>query len=163
MTYKSSYAKITLWYTYVPMSLKGLKNIRQLNPLKSTGPDGILIKYITMNALIIVPVLTRLYNSCISTGTYPRILKIGQVVPIHKGDDKDQCCNYRPISLFSSFSKIFEKCLYERIYSYLNKNKILPPVQFDFKQKSSTSDAVRQLFDNFAENINKTIYLCCAY
>ena len=25
MTYKSSYAKITLWYTYVPMSLKGLK------------------------------------------------------------------------------------------------------------------------------------------
>ena len=39
-----------------------------------------------MSALIIAPVLTRLYNSCISTGTYPRILKIGQIVPIHKGD-----------------------------------------------------------------------------
>ena len=51
--------------------------------------------------------------------------------------------------------KIFEKCLYERIYSYLNKNKILTPVQFGFKQNSSTSDAVRQLFDNFAENIDK--------
>ena len=49
-----------------------------------------------MSALIIAPVLTRLYNSCISTGTYPRILKIGQIVPIHKGDAKDQCCNYRP-------------------------------------------------------------------
>ena len=96
-----------------------------------------------MSPLIIAPVLTRLYNSCISTGTYPRILKIGQIVPIHKGDAKDQCCNYRPISLLSSFSKIFEKCLYERIYSYLNKNKILTPVQFGFKQNSSTSDAVR--------------------
>ena len=62
-----------------------LKHIRQLNPLKSTGPDGIPIKYIAMSALIIAPVLTRLYNSCISTGTYPRILKIGQIVPIHKG------------------------------------------------------------------------------
>ena len=46
-----------------------LKHIRQLNPSKSTGPDGIPIKYIAMSALIIAPVLTRLYNSCISTGT----------------------------------------------------------------------------------------------
>ena len=52
-----------------------LKHTRQLNPSKSTGPDGIPIKYIAMNALIIAPVLTRLYNSCISTGTYPRILQ----------------------------------------------------------------------------------------
>ena len=105
-----------------------LKYIRQLNPSKSTGPDGIPIKYITMSALIIAPVLTRLYNSCISTGTYPRIPKIRQIVPIYKGDAKNQCCNYRPLSILSSFSKIFEKCLYERIYSYLNKNKILTPV-----------------------------------
>ena len=41
-----------------------LKHIRQLNPSKSTGPDGIPIKYIAMSALIIAPVLTRLYNSC---------------------------------------------------------------------------------------------------
>ena len=67
-----------------------LKRIRQLNPSKSTGPDGIPIKYIVMSALIIAPVLTRLYSCCISTGTYFRILKIGQIVPIHKGDAKDQ-------------------------------------------------------------------------
>ena len=140
-----------------------LKYIRQLNPSKSTGVDGIPIKYIAMSALIIAPVLTRLYNSCISTGTYPRILKIGQIVPIHKDDAKDQCCNYRPISLLSSFSKIFEKCLYERIYYYLNKNKILTPVQFGFKQNSSTSDAVRQLFDNFAENIDQKKYTCAVF
>ena len=66
-----------------------LKHIRQLNLSKSTGPDGIPINYVAMSALIIAPVLTRLYSSCISTGTYPRILKIGQIVPIHKGDTKD--------------------------------------------------------------------------
>ena len=104
-----------------------LKHIKQLNPSKSTSLDGIAIKYIAMNALTIALVLTRLYNNCISTWTYPRILKIGQIVPIHKGEPKDQCCNYKPIFLLSSFSKIFEKCLYKRIY-YLNKNKILTPV-----------------------------------
>ena len=122
-----------------------LKHIRQLNPSKSTGPDGIPIKYIAISALIIAPVLTKLYNNCISTGTYPRILEIGQIVPIHKGDAKDQCCNHGPISLLSSFNKIAEKCLYERIYSYLNKNKILTPVKFGFKQNSSTPDAAKAI------------------
>ena len=66
------------------------------------------------------------------------------------------------MSLLSSFSKIFEKCLYKRIYSYLNKNKILKPVQFGFKQNSSTADAVRQLFDNSIENIDqKNIFVLC--
>ena len=95
-----------------------------------------------MSALIITPVLTRIYNSCISIRTHPKLLKIGQIVPICKGDAKDQYFNYKPISLLSSFSKIFEKCLYERIYSYLNKNKMLTPVQFGFKQNFSTLDAV---------------------
>ena len=96
-----------------------------------------------MSALIKALVLTRMYNNCISIGMYLSILKIVQIVLIHKGDAKDQCCNYRPISLLSSFSKIVEKCLYKRIYFYLNKNKILTLVQFGFKQDSSTSDAVR--------------------
>ena len=39
-----------------------LKHIRQLSPSKSTGPNGIFIKYIAMSALIIAPVLTRLYD-----------------------------------------------------------------------------------------------------
>ena len=115
-----------------------------------------------MSVLIIAPVLTRLYNSCISIGTYPRILKIGQIVPMHKSDAKDQCCNYRPIPLLCLFSKIFKKCLYERIYSYLNKNKILTPVQFGFKQ-NSTPDAVRQLFDKLAENIDQKKSTCAVF
>ena len=53
--------------------------------------------------------------------------------------------------------------MYERIYSYLNKNKILTPVQFGFKQNFSTSDAVRQLFDNFAENIDQKKYTCAVF
>ena len=60
-----------------------LEYIRQLNPSKSTGPDGIPLKYITMSALIIAPVLTRLYNSCISTGTNP-ILKVDKFLKLDK-------------------------------------------------------------------------------
>ena len=83
-----------------------LKQIRQLNLSKGIGPDGIPIKYITMSALIIAPVLTTFDENCVSTGSYPCILKIGQIVSIHEGDVKDQCCNYRPISLLTIYTHV---------------------------------------------------------
>ena len=68
-----------------------------------------------------------------------------------------------PYLYLAHLLRSLKKCLYEKIYSYLNKNKILTPFQFGFKQNSSTSDAVRQLFDNFAENINQKKYTCAVF
>ena len=86
-----------------------------------------------MSMNIIAPLLAKLYNQCIIEGTFPSILKIAQVVPIFKNGPKEKCCNYRPISLLSLFSKIFEKCIYEQllntIYLHLinlDSNKISP-------------------------------------
>ena len=71
------------------------------------------MKYLKMSAQIIAPILTELYNNCIKARSYPEILKSGHTVPTHKSGAKDQCSNYRPTSLLSPLSKLFEKCLYE--------------------------------------------------
>jgi len=70
-----------------------------------------------LSSQIIAPILTDIYNKCVESGSYPDILEIAQVVPIHKNGPKDQCCNYRPISLLSPFTKIFKKCLHDRLHS----------------------------------------------
>ena len=67
-----------------------------------------------MASCIIATTLTKLYNYCIE-GTFPDILKIAEVQPIYKKGPKDICENYRPISLLSPFSKIFEKCIHHRL------------------------------------------------
>jgi len=61
-----------------------LSHIKQFNPAKSTGPEGISLKFITMGAEIIAPILVNLYNESIKIDTYPNILKIAQIVPLHK-------------------------------------------------------------------------------
>ena len=65
-------------------------------------------KYLKIAAPIIAPILAIIFNDCLKHGIYPDILKIAQVVPIHKAEAKDVCTNYRPISLLSQFNKILK-------------------------------------------------------
>ena len=50
--------------------------------------------------------------------------------------------NYRPISLFPSISKIFEKAVHKRLYSFCETQNILYENQYGFRPKHSTIDAV---------------------
>ena len=83
-------------------------HIKGLDSSKSTEIDGIPIKYIKMAATVITPKLTQLFNICINKGYFPQALKIAKIVPIFKKGNRENCCNYRPISILSPFAKIFE-------------------------------------------------------
>ena len=122
--------------------------------MKSAGPEGIPLKFIKLTNVIITPVLVEIFNKCIVNGVYPNSLKIGQIFPIHKSGPKNLCNNYRPISLLSPFSKIFEKCIYDQLYCYLQEFKSLSPNQFGFTKGRSTAHAVRQLCNEFVDNLD---------
>ena len=51
-------------------------------------------------------------------GIFPDVLKIGKITPIYKKDDKELFENYRPVSTLPIFGNIFEKVIYERLYSF---------------------------------------------
>ena len=85
-------------------------------------------------------------------------MKVAEVIPIFKQSNKMNCSNYRPISLLSSFSKIFEKIVYKRVYSYLLKSKLLSPNQFGFQCGVSTSYAISAVYDDLLNNADKKYY-----
>ena len=53
--------------------------------------------------------LTFIINLSLKTGVFPESLKIAKVIPIFKQGSRLLCNNYRPISVLSVLSKIFEK------------------------------------------------------
>ena len=130
---------------------------------KSTGKFGIPVKYIKIAVDVISPILTKIYNQCIITGSFPDVLKVAEVIPIHKAGPKDICSNYRPISLLSPFAKIFEKCLHFQLYNYFTRNNLLNKNQYGFVKKSSTSDAVLDIYNQILQNLNEKKITCSIF
>ena len=61
--------------------------------------------------------------------------------PIFKNGSKQDISNYRPISLLTTFSKVFEKIIYNRLCKHFEINGILAHEQFGFRKQHSTEQA----------------------
>jgi len=109
---------------------------------KSINLDSVPVKVIKYLSPIISGVLSFLINKCFLDGKFPDIFKTARIVPIYKGGDAENISNYRPISILNNFSKIFEKCMYRRLYSYLCSNNILSERQFGFRRGKCTMQAI---------------------
>ena len=81
-------------------------------------------------------------NMSLEQGIVPDAMKLARVIPVHKDKAKDSFANYRPISLVSKVSKILEKVVHKRLYSFLTASNILYDGQYGFRQKRSTIDAI---------------------
>jgi hypothetical protein len=72
-------------------------------------------------------------------------MKFSIVKPIYKKRDKKNPTNYSSVSLWTSFSKVFEKALYNRLTEHFNTYKLLVGNQFDFRKGIATEDAIFKL------------------
>ena len=80
--------------------------ISSLKNNKANGPNSLPTKIMKEFKKEISIPLSLIINLSFSTGIFPNRLKLANIFPIHKGGDKDNCNNYRPIALLSNISKI---------------------------------------------------------
>ena len=90
----------------------------------SPGWDEISSKILKTSIHFIIEPLTCILNMSLCQGIFPDELKIAKIVPIFKSENNMFIQNYRPISVLPVMSKVFEKIIYKRLVSFINKNKI---------------------------------------
>ena len=73
--------------------------IKSFDSKKCIIDSDIPTRFLKIASPVVSPLLSLIFNACIRQGIYPDALKVAQVVPIHKAKSKDECSNYRPISL----------------------------------------------------------------
>ena len=85
-----------------------LKLLESLKPNKATGPDRISPRVLAVSAKSIASLLTKLINHLITHNTWPTPWKRSNVSPIHKKESESLKENYRPVSVLTAISKIFD-------------------------------------------------------
>ena len=104
---------------------------------KAHGHDMISIRMLKLCGEAICRPLNIIFKTCLNTGKFPSEWKKGNVVPIHKKDDKQNVKNYRPVSLLPICGKIFERLIYNVMYDFLTENDLLSPNQSGFRSGDS--------------------------
>ena len=106
-----------------PCSEKEISDLIQKLPAKtSSGYDNINNVLLKRIGYCIVSPLTTIFNESLTMGIFPDVMKLADVVPLYKAKEKFLETNYRPISLLTTMSKILEKVVYNRVYTFLNDN-----------------------------------------
>jgi Reverse transcriptase (RNA-dependent DNA polymerase) len=143
-----------------------LNIIKKLKVNSSPGPDQFQTKLIQKCSSNLIKPLTQISNSMITNGCFPDSTKAAKVIPIFKDGDKFYSSNYRPISVLSVFSKIFENIMLSRILTFLKSQSIISEKQFGFCEKSSTQAATINLLstlqkrlDSKAKNLGALLFI----
>ena len=116
-----------------------MKYINDLASKSSCGPDKISSILLKRLANYIVTPLTVMINQSLCTGTFPDKLKLAKVIPLYKKGDNHVFDNYRPISLLSTVSKIFEKVVFIQVYDYFCANQL-----FFMKTSMASENAIQR-------------------
>ena len=125
-----------------------------------TGEKSVLIpKCRNCTSAVIAPVLSEILNTSIRSATYPSKLKTAKITPVFKSDD-DTDANYRTISLLSNFNRVFEKIIYNRLTSYINKHELLYSSQYGFHKGHSTQHAILDIVNDIQSNMNQRLLSC---
>jgi hypothetical protein len=131
-----------------------IKIVRAMKTKTSSGHDNLTPKLVKS---VIEPLLTPLchiMNASLLFGVVPSAMKRAKVTPIHKSGEYDVYNNYRPVSVLVTFSKILERLVYNRVYSFLSKLNILNPHQYGFRKGYSTEAAIIELQDRVLNSIS---------
>ena len=87
--------------------------------INNSSRGAIPIKIIKIISKVCIISLTDCINSAINNATFTDDLKLGDNLPILKNDDTTSKSNYRPTTLLSVISKIYERLLSEQINVFI--------------------------------------------
>ena len=114
------------------------KLLKDLKPYKAAGSGGIPTYILRSAAEELSPILSRIYQFSLDTGSVPSDWREALIVPLFKKRLKHMASNYRPVSLTAVACKVLEHIVHSSIMRHLDQNSILTVKQHGFRKKRST-------------------------
>ena len=141
-------------FSFQPVSVKDVENIIKNIPSNKTSGGDIPIQ---IQSGFTYQIVTDCINDAINKGVFPDSLNIANITPAHKKDEPTNKENYRPVSVLSLLSKVFERLLYDQLSEYLEK--YLNTLLCGFRKPHSTQHALFKLLQAWQEELHKSGFM----
>ena len=122
--------------------------IMEISPNSSPGIDGVAALLLRNCASTLKKPIYMLWRQSLTSGKFPTCMKLGLVIPVFKGGNRCLAENYRPISLTSHISKLFERIVVRALTAYLNSANLFNCNQHGFRSGRS---CLSQLLEHHQE------------
>ena len=87
-----------------------------------------------------------MYNNSNRNSNFPNSLKLADVTPVHKKEERTMKDKYRPVSILPPISKIFERNMFDQMSSYIDK--YLSPFLCGLRKGFSTQHRWKKAIDS---------------
>lgn len=147
--------------TPVVVSVRELEEVvKHLPANKAIGADGIpgeVYKFAPRRLLVLISIFL---SACFNHQYIPEIIMKVIVIPLLKNKLKDPSAsdNYRPIAIATSFSKVIELVMLDRMKNFLSTQDN----QFGFKKDHSTDMCILLLKDviGYYRSLQSPVFIC---
>ena len=139
-------------WSYSPVSTSYIRNsLDHLNPRKAVGVDCISPRILSLGSPALAEKVTKLINFCILNRLLPSEWK-ARLTPVFKrGIDSDKA-NYRPVSILTLLSKVFEKVIYGQTWHAFHN--VLYSDLSEFMKTHSCCTALLKMTENWRNSID---------
>ena len=145
--------KVDLRFSFLPVDESVIcDRIDQLDKRKPTTYNNIPTRVLVDNKDIISPFITDMYNEYNRASNFPNSLKLADVTPAHKKEERIVKDNYRNVSILPPVSKIYEKEMFDQISAYVDK--YLSPLLCGFRKGYSTQHCLSVMLDKWSKALD---------
>ena len=129
-----------------------LKIVNTLDTAKASQQSDIPTKILKQNSDYFAEYFYENINQCISKSIFPSDLKLADVTPVYKKKSKNSKDNYRPVSILSNISKIYERCIYDQIQLFFDS--LLSKYQCGFRRGYNAQHCLITLIEKWKKSVD---------
>ena len=122
--------------------------MRSIKSSSAPGPDDLPASLYNVYAEALAIPATRIWRRSLDTSVMPEGTLKSIIIPVHKGGDKSEPANYRPIALTNHLVKIFERVLRRKMLEHMENHNLMNKTQHGYQSGRSTLTLLLEYCDS---------------
>ena len=135
---------------------KQVQSVIKSSPTKTCGLDPIPTILLKECLDVLLPIITSIINSSLTSGVVPDSFKVARITPLIKKPslEPDILANYRPISNLPFLSKVLERIVAAQLLHHLSVCNLFPKLQSGYRKSQSTETTLLRVQNDLLRSID---------